>query len=80
MNINDREEQLKTRLENIKELEDEILKRESALKNREGTKKQVLLRLTPALWEGIASWAEEDFRSINSQIEYLLSEAVKKRV
>ncbi|MGI6466504.1 MAG: Arc family DNA-binding protein [Sphaerochaetaceae bacterium] len=42
-------------------------------------KKQLLLRLSNSLWEELARWAEDDFRSINGQIEYLLSEAVKKR-
>ena len=42
-------------------------------------KKQILLRLSPTLYAEIAKWAEDDFRSINGQIEYLLSEAVKKR-
>lgn len=42
-------------------------------------KKQLLLRLSPTLWENLAAWAEDDFRSINGQIEYLLTECVKKR-
>ena len=42
-------------------------------------KKQILLRLSPSLWKELAAWAEDDFRSINGQIEYLLSESVKKR-
>lgn len=42
-------------------------------------KKQVLLRLSPRLWEELADWAEDDFRSINGQIEYLLNECVKQR-
>ena len=42
-------------------------------------KKQLLLRLSPILWEEVSRWAEDDFRSINGQIEYLLTEAVKKR-
>ena len=42
-------------------------------------KKQLLLRLSPTLWEEISRWAEDDFRSINGQIEYLLTEAVKKQ-
>ena len=46
---------------------------------KEKEKKQILLRLSPALWRDLASWAEGDFRSINGQIEYLLSECVKKR-
>ena len=80
MDINDREEQLKKRLERLKDMENEILRRENALKNKETAKKQVLLRLAPTLWDQVASWAEDDFRSINSQIEYILSEAVKKRL
>lgn len=47
--------------------------------NKEGGKKQLLLRLTPSLWQDLAAWAEDDFRSINGQIEYLLSESVKQR-
>ncbi|MGL4694468.1 ribbon-helix-helix domain-containing protein [Enterococcus larvae] len=43
------------------------------------TKKQVPLRLSTALYNELAAWAEEEFRSVNGQIEYLLTEAVKKR-
>lgn len=42
-------------------------------------KKQVLLRLSSSLWKELASWAEDDFRSINSQIEFLLTESVRRR-
>lgn len=42
-------------------------------------KKQVPLRLSPQLYDAIAQWAEDDFRSINGQIEYLLIECVKQR-
>ncbi|MEG0176513.1 PTS ascorbate transporter subunit IIC [Anaerorhabdus sp.] len=42
-------------------------------------KKPILLRLSPSLWEEINRWAEDDFRSINGQIEYILTEAVKKK-
>lgn len=45
----------------------------------EKEKKQVPLRLSKTLYEELARWAEDDFRSINGQIEYLLTEAVKKR-
>lgn len=48
-------------------------------KSKDKEKKQVLLRLSPSLWENLAAWAEDDFRSINGQIEYLLTESVKKR-
>ncbi len=42
-------------------------------------KKQVPLRLSDKLYADIAAWAEDDFRSVNGQIEYLLSECVKQR-
>jgi len=42
-------------------------------------KKQVPLRLSETLWKELVTWAQQDFRSLNGQIEYLLSEAVKKR-
>jgi len=43
------------------------------------SKKQIPLRLAPALWKDLVVWAEDDFRSLNGQIEWLLSECVKKR-
>ena len=45
----------------------------------ENQKKQVLLRLSPKLYAAIAAWAEDDFRSVNGQIEYLLTECVRQR-
>ena len=45
----------------------------------DNAKKQVPLRLSPQLYAAIAAWAEDDFRSINGQIEYLLTECVKQR-
>ena len=48
-------------------------------KSDKKTKKQVPLRLSPKLYEEIAQWAEDDFRSMNGQIEYLLTECVKHR-
>lgn len=42
-------------------------------------KKQVPLRLSAKLYNAIASWAEDDFRSVNGQIEYLLTECVRQR-
>ncbi|MBP1586164.1 MAG: PTS ascorbate transporter subunit IIC [Lachnospiraceae bacterium] len=44
-----------------------------------GEKKQVPLRLSEKLYNDIAKWAEDDFRSVNGQIEYLLSECVRQR-
>jgi hypothetical protein len=79
MDINEREQKLQNRLAQIEQLEQEVASREAELKSKEGARKQVLLRLAPGLWQQIASWAEDDFRSINGQIEYLLSEAVRNR-
>ena len=45
----------------------------------ENTKKQIPLRLSATLYNEIAAWAEDDFRSVNGQIEYLLSECVRQR-
>lgn len=77
--LEEREEQLKEHLARIEEMEKEIRRREKSLKEKEKAKKQVLLRLSPSLWEELAAWAEDDFRSINGQIEYLLSECVRNR-
>lgn len=41
-------------------------------------KKQVPLRLSAKLYSELAAWAEDDFRSLNGQIEYLLTECVKE--
>ena len=42
-------------------------------------KKQIPLRLSAKLYDQIAAWAEDDFRSVNGQIEYLLTECVRQR-
>jgi len=49
------------------------------LDEKEKEKKQVPLRLSASLWKELVAWAEEDFRSLNGQIEFLLHECVKKR-
>lgn len=77
--VGQREEELQKRLEKLEAMEQEIKKREKGIKEKEKAKKQVLLRLSPSLWNELARWAEDDFRSINGQIEYLLSEAVRNR-
>lgn len=48
-------------------------------KDNDGAKKQLLLRLSPSLWNEINQWAQDEFRSINGQIEYLLTQAVRQR-
>lgn len=75
--IEEKERSLKERLEKVEALEREVQAKEKAAKEREKAKKQVLLRLAPSLWEELAQWAEQDYRSINSQIEYLLAESVR---
>lgn len=77
--LENKEEQLQKKLEKLEAMEAEIKAREKKLKEAEKKKKQILLRIAPSLWDEIAKWAEEDFRSINGQIEYLLAECVKKR-
>ncbi len=79
MELAKKEAALQERLQRIETVEAEAKRRERELKTREGAKKQVLLRLAPGLWNEIASLAEEDFRSINGEIEFLLTEAVRRR-
>lgn len=79
MDLKEKEARLQERLKRIEELEAEVVRREKELKTREKAKKQLLLRLAPSLWNEIAALAEEDFRSINGEIEFLLTEAVRKR-
>lgn len=79
MEIDKREQALKERLEKLHAMEEEIIQKEKAMKDKEKAKKQILLRLSPSLWNELAAWAEDDFRSINGQIEFLLAEAVKNR-
>jgi hypothetical protein len=45
----------------------------------DATKKQIPLRLSSSLYDSIAAWAADDFRSVNGQIEYLLTECVRQR-
>lgn len=78
-NLEEKEKELKERLARIESMEQAVKAKEKAAKEKEKAKKQILLRLAPSLWEDLARWAEEDYRSINSQIEYLLAECVRKR-
>jgi hypothetical protein len=41
-------------------------------------KKNFPLRMDPALYEVIEQWAQDEFRSVNAHIEFLLREAAKK--
>ena len=42
-------------------------------------RKSFLLRMDPALWADLEAWAQDDLRSVNGQIEYLLRQAVLRR-
>lgn len=42
-------------------------------------KKQIPLRISDKLYAELSAWAQDDFRSLNGQIEFLLTECVKKR-
>jgi len=77
--LDEKEARLKDRLTKIEALERELKEKEKDLKAKETAKKSVLLRLPPSLHNQIAAWAEEDFRSINGQIEFLLSQAVTEK-
>ncbi|RGE22402.1 hypothetical protein [Leucobacter sp. wl10] len=41
-----------------------------------GSRKQLLLRLDPAVHTAVAKWAADDLRSVNAQIEVLLRRAL----
>jgi hypothetical protein len=42
-------------------------------------RKAFLLRADPVLWKDIESWAADELRSVNGQIEFILRDAVKRR-
>ena len=42
-------------------------------------KKKILLRINPKLWNELNAWADDELRSLNGQIEYILREAVRQR-
>ncbi|MCF0042442.1 Arc family DNA-binding protein [Dyadobacter fanqingshengii] len=42
-------------------------------------KKAFVLRVNPDMLKELEAWAQQDFRSLNGQIEFLLSEALKKQ-
>jgi len=73
-----REEKLLKRKEKLDALEAGIKAREREIAVKESKRKQIVLRLPESLWTEIARWAEDDFRSINGQIEYLLTQSVRE--
>lgn len=47
--------------------------------NNKNGKKQIPLRISDSLYAELERWAEDEFRSVNGQIEYLLTQCVKYR-
>ncbi len=43
------------------------------------SRKPFLLRISPTLYEALEAWAQQELRSVNGQIEYVLQEAVRRR-
>ncbi len=54
-------------------------RRISGNNQRMADKKSILLRINKDLWDDLSSWAEDELRSLNGQIEYILREEVTKR-
>lgn len=46
--------------------------------NTKKARKQIVLRLSPELYDALTHWADDEFRSINGQIEYLLTDVVRQ--
>jgi len=53
--------------------------RYSLLKKMAAEKKAFVLRIQPETLKELERWAQEEFRSVNGQIEYLLNDALRKR-
>ena len=76
--LREREERLLARKEKLDAMEAELKAAEKELKAKDARRKQIILRLPESLWRDIARWADEDFRSINGQIEYILTKSVRE--
>jgi hypothetical protein len=42
-------------------------------------KKRFLLRVSPEIYEAVRRWADDEMRSVNGQIEWVLREALRRR-
>ena len=47
--------------------------------DKKNFKKQIPLRISDELYAELERWSEDEFRSVNGQIEYLLTQCVKYR-
>jgi len=43
------------------------------------SRKSFLLRIPSELYDAVEAWAQQELRSVNGQIEYILKDAVRKR-
>ncbi len=43
------------------------------------SRKAFPLRIDPQLYQELEAWAQQEFRSVNGQIEFLLRDAVSRR-
>lgn len=41
-------------------------------------RKQYPLRIDPKIWAAVERWAEDDMRSANAQVEWILRDALKR--
>lgn len=49
------------------------------MEKEKSAKKQIPLRISDGLYQELERWAADEFRSVNGQIEYLLTECVRSR-
>ena len=49
------------------------------MEEKKNAKKQIPLRISAQLYDELSRWADDEYRSINGQIEYLLHECVETR-
>lgn len=42
------------------------------------TRKQYPLRIDPEVWEAVERWAQDDMRSINAQVEWILRDVLRR--
>ena len=41
-------------------------------------RKQYPLRIDPEVWRAVQRWADDDFRSVNAQVEWILRDALRR--
>ena len=41
-------------------------------------RKQYPLRIDPEVWDAVQAWADDEFRSVNAQVEWILRDALRR--